>query len=215
MINVLTLVKKNFLIEKKNIIFLILGAVILPIFLQNSLKGYSNSFLPYFLASLFILYLVQNTVSSIEFKYKGEAFLTMTPYTRKDIINSKYIFVFVTFLVCLVLYIIVSFVAPSHLRMITIETVLSTLFIETLFFGIYIPLEIFLGYDKIRYVFMLLVVSTPWTLVSFLEFFPNFNFSFLKSMKFIYLELLAVLLIIMITIVSKKVSMLLYSKKDL
>lgn len=209
------LIKKNYLIDKTNILMVILGGTIIPIFLQNSLKGVGRDFISFFISSFFVIYLIQNTVSGIENKYKGEAYLTITPYMRKNIVLSKYIFIYFNFVLFLVLYIITSFILPTKLYSLTIKSILSSLLIESLFFNVYIPIEILLGYDKVKYIFSILMISFPWVTTALLKYKVNFNFNFLLKLADYKLYAIVIVFITIITIISTSISLKIYSKKDL
>lgn len=78
------LVKKDFLLAKKHLAFMLGVAFVLPVFISSKLPV-SGSFLAFFISWLYFVYLLFNTVSMIEYKYKGAALLCAT---RSNIISA-------------------------------------------------------------------------------------------------------------------------------
>ena len=102
----------------------------------------------------------------IEHKYKGAAYLTLTPISRKDIVVSKYVFLLLVFIMSILGYIITYLLVPA-VKPLSLPSIIIAGTANIIFLGLYIPLEFKLGYENMKYYFMVLIVATP-LLIGFL-----------------------------------------------
>jgi ABC-2 type transport system permease protein len=87
------LVKKDFILAKKYLLLLIAIAVVVQIFITIKVNFSSGGFLGFFITVLYFEFMLFNTVSMLEDKYKGSALLCTTPYTRNTLVKAKYLFI--------------------------------------------------------------------------------------------------------------------------
>lgn len=93
----LHIVKKDFILAKKNLLIMLVSAVVNPLFIYSRLRFTSASFASFLITVLFIEYNLFNMVAMQEDKYKGSVLLCTTPYTRNSVIKTKYLFILVIF----------------------------------------------------------------------------------------------------------------------
>lgn len=161
------LLKKDIYLDPLNIIMIIVLAFGIPLVVGHLLEdvNYGNGSVILMMSAMYCLYFGQNKVSGLEYKYKGLAYLTLTPYKRAELVLSKYIFLFLLYVVCIVFYYAAYFVSDSVAGITFLDIALTGL-IQILFWSIYLPLEYKLGYNNIKNYFAILFISMPW-IVSF------------------------------------------------
>ena len=213
----LHLVKKDFLLAKKYVILMLVVALALPIFIQSRLDTAAGQFLPFFLSTLYIVYLLFNTVSMKEYKYRGSALLCATPYRRNAIVQAKYLFVLAIFLGCCVLYSLAALISPVQGNMLAMSDMVRAFFAITLIFAVMIPIQYRFGYEKSRMIFFFLVFLTPFGLSTVMDALQKRGATFDISLPLppLAMELLLVLLALLIGGVSMQLSVRIFSKKPL
>jgi ABC-2 type transport system permease protein len=97
----------------------------------------------------------------IEHKYRGTAYLTLTPVTRRDVVLSKYVFLVFIFLISVLGYEIAYLIIP-FMQSLSYSTVIIVWTINILLLGIYIPLEFKVGYENVKYYITAVVVFSPF-----------------------------------------------------
>ncbi|MBG9791829.1 hypothetical protein ABD76_04665 [Paenibacillus dendritiformis] len=157
----LHLVKKDFLLAKKHLAFMLAVAFVLPVFISSKLPV-AGSFLAFFISWLYFVYLLFNTVSMMEYKYKGAALLCATPYTRQALVKAKYLFIGILFAACFLIYTIAALILPSNLELLSAASFAGSFLLFSLIFGILLPFQYHFGYEKSKYVFMIFVFLTPF-----------------------------------------------------
>ncbi len=172
------LVKKDLILAKKYILFMLVFAVVGPIFIYTKL-GFSNgSFVSFLITLLFIEYILFNTISLQEDKYKGLALLCTTPHKRKGVIIAKYLLLLVIFIVSFLLYNLAAAIgASSGLTGLDAFSVGIALLVISIFFGILIPVQTKFGYEKTKYIFFIIIFLTPFMMPSVIEWYQSSNFS--------------------------------------
>ena len=187
-----------------------------PIFIQSRNNLNDGGFISFFLTAFMTQYLLFNMVSMSESKYKGAAFLCATPYTRNALVKAEYSFLLVIFVCCYIIYTTTAFLAPIDMKMLNISVIGISLLITTLFFGIILPVQYQLGYEKTNFIFRIIFLIPFFALPSILEFIKSNNISFqIPSFPPIIQALFPGLLALVIGYVSMRVSIHIYSKKDL
>ncbi|MDF1508834.1 ABC-2 transporter permease [Robertmurraya sp. DFI.2.37] len=166
----LHLVKKDLILAKRYLLFMLIFAVLGPLFIYNRLGFASGSFASFLITVLFIEYILFNMVSMHEDKYKGSALLCTTPHTRNSVIQAKYLFILVIFIASFLLYnLAVAIGTTSGMSKLSIYNIGISLLIIAVFFGILIPIQTRFGYEKTKYIFFILIFLTPFTLPAIIE----------------------------------------------
>ncbi|MDQ0087666.1 hypothetical protein J2T12_001072 [Paenibacillus anaericanus] len=158
----ISLVRKDLLIAKKYLLLMFIFAIVGPIFISSELKFLNGSFISFLITVLFLEYIIFNSVSMAEDKYKGSALLCTTPYTRDAIVRAKYLFVLVIFIMSLITYTITASVTPLGLDRLNITNVGISLLTLSFFFGVLIPVQFKFGYEKTKMIFFFVVFLTPF-----------------------------------------------------
>ncbi|MCP1312665.1 ABC-2 transporter permease [Paenibacillus tyrfis] len=211
------LVKKDFLLAKKYWIIMLLAAMVLPVFMHTKLDFIAGEFLPFFLSTLYIVFLLYSTVSMMEYKYKGSSLLCATPYTRKTIVMSKYFFVVAIFIGCCSLYTIAALISPVKVGLLDLSEVGRTFLLLSIIFGVMIPVQYRFGYEKSRYIFFFLIFLTPFVLPNIMKLLQQNGAVFPASLPFslFVLDVLFVLLAFVIGGISMVLSIRIFSNKNL
>lgn len=168
------LVKKDLLLAKKYWVILLIAAVVLPAFIHTKLMA-GGEFPSFFLSTLFIVYLLFNSISMAEDKFRGAAYLCATPYTRKKLVNAKYMMIAALFLGCYLLYTLTALFGPIEMRMLNLYDIGLAFLILQLAFGIIIPVQYRFGYEKSRYIFFFMIFMTPFVLPNMIKVLQNSN----------------------------------------
>ncbi|MGD8188906.1 ABC-2 transporter permease [Brevibacillus ginsengisoli] len=156
------LVKKDFLLAKRYWFIMLVFAFVLPVFISSRVDFMTGGFFAFFLSTLFIQYLMFNTVSMIEYKFKGSALLCATPYTRRAMVRSKYAFLLAIFVGCYIFYTLTSLFISTKLAMLSLSDVGMSLLILAVIFGTIIPVQYRFGYEKSKYIFMCMIFLFPF-----------------------------------------------------
>lgn len=213
------LVKKDLILAKKYVVAMFIFAIIGPIFIISKL-GFSNgSSISFLITVLFVEFILFNMISGSEDKYKGSALLCTTPYKRNGVIKAKYLLIFVIYMGCFILFNVATVIGASFgLERLTVTSVGTSLLVVSIFFGILIPVQIHLGYEKTKYVSFIIVFITPFILPSFVQWFQsnniNINFDFMVSLPQVN-DWLSFVVSIVIGFISMQISIRLYQNKNL
>lgn len=214
---VLILFKKDITLAKSNIFIVILISLGIPIYLSYAFKemglNIGAEFLSLFLSSFYCFFVSFGKLGIIEHKYRGAAYLTLTPITRKDIVISKYVFSTFIFLTSVIGYEIIYLILPS-VQPLTSSSILIVWAIDILVLSIYIPLEFKVGYENVKYYLTAIVVFSPFLIgllgkYNGLGFFTTLLQGGSKFLPFIFAFSL------LLIIVSYYISVSIYEKKDL
>ncbi|MCM3339213.1 ABC-2 transporter permease [Paenibacillus sp. MER TA 81-3] len=213
----LHLVKKDFLLSKRYMKVMLIASFGIPIFMTFKVDFISGGFFPFFLSTLYIQYLLFNSVSMLEYKYKGSALLCATPYTRKALVKSKYLFILAIFVCCYIVYTITALLIAGKIEMLSISESGLSLLILSIIFGAIIPVQYYFGYEKSKYIFMFFIFITPFVFPFIIKVVQANNISFQMMLPFpkIVQELFPFLLALVIGLISMTVSIRIYSKKNL
>lgn len=159
---IFNLVKKDFILAKKYLLFMLLFAAGAPLYLETQTHSISGGLLGFLITILFVQYMMFNTVSMAEDKFKGFALLSATPYTRSTLVKARYLYILVIFLGCYIIYTITAGFFPTILPMLSISAIGISLLILAIYFGIIVPLQYRFGYEKVRYISFFAIFITPF-----------------------------------------------------
>lgn len=212
------LVKKDFILAKKYLLFMLVFAVIGPMFIYSKLGFDNGSFTSFLITVLFTEYILFNMVSMQEDKYRGSALLCTTPHTRNGVIKAKYLFVLVIFIGCFLLFnLAVAIGSSTGLARLNINSIGIALLIISVFFGILIPIQTKFGYEKTKYIFFILIFLTPFILPTIIEWYQsmNFNINFQLPLPQTVMVWVPFVISIFIILISMIISIQIFSKKNL
>lgn len=211
---VLNLVKKDFLLVKKNLLFMAAAAFGFPIYLSASIQA---GFLIFLLTTLIIQYVLFSSVSAVEYKYKGSALLCATPYTRNALVIAKYVFNVAVFIGCYILYTGAALLFPGIVVMLDVSMFGMSLFIMTVVFGILIPAQYRFGYQKSKYIYMAFFFITPILLPVLAKWLQTNPVNLEIQLPFPHWieSLFPYLLAMLIGFISIRISINIYSREDL
>ena len=211
------LVKKDFILTRKYLIFMFIFAIGAPMFIQSRNTWNDGGFLSFFLTTFMAQYLLFNVVSMSEAKYKGSALLCATPYTRNTLVKAEYLFLLVIFVCCYIIYTMTAFLAPINMEMLNASVIGISLLITTIFFGIILPVQYQFGYERTNFIFRIIFMIPFFALPSIIHFFKSSNISFqgIPSFPPIIQALFPGFLALVIGFVSMIMSIHIYSKKNL
>lgn len=217
---VINLVKKDLILAKKYILPILIFAVIGPIYIYSKLGFSGSSFLSFLITVIFAEFILFNMVSMSEEKYKGAVLLCTTPYTRNGIIKGKYLLILLIFMICFLLYNLATVIGSSvGLERLTTLNIGIALLVVSIFFGILIPIQIHLGYEKTRYISFFTIFLTPFVLPTILQWIQSSNlsldFPFIELIPGIIIDWLPLGIALLIGLLSMYISLHIYSKKNL
>ncbi|TCL47070.1 ABC-2 family transporter [Thermolongibacillus altinsuensis] len=214
----LHLVKKDLILAKKYLLVMLIFAIVAPIFINSKLGLSNGSFISFLTTVLFVEYILFNMISFQEDKYKGAALLCTTPYTRNGVIKAKYVFILVIFIACFLLYNLAAVIGASYgLTRLSIYSVGVALLIISVFFGILIPVQTKFGYEKTKYIFLIMIFLTPFTLPTIIEWYQsidiniNIDLPIPQSIK----DWIPFAIAVLMGLISMIISIRIYSRKNL
>jgi hypothetical protein len=157
------LMKKDFILLKKYMLFIIIIVFALPAAFATKLDGADmfQSTLAFAFEVIYSEFLICRYLSMKEYQYpKAAGFLCTLPYTRTMQVISKYLIYFIVFSICCLAYWIDTFFVPN-LTKFDMEMAVPVLFISSILYSIYMPVQNQFGYDKSKLIFMLLLIVFP------------------------------------------------------
>lgn len=197
---------------------MLIFAIVAPIFINSKLGLSNGSFISFLTTVLFVEYILFNMISFQEDKYKGAALLCTTPYTRNGVIKAKYVFILVIFIACFLLYNLAAVIGASYgLTRLSIYSVGVALLIISVFFGILIPVQTKFGYEKTKYIFLIMIFLTPFTLPTIIEWYQsidiniNIDLPIPQSIK----DWIPFAIAVLMGLISMIISIRIYSRKNL
>jgi ABC-2 type transport system permease protein len=162
------LVNKDFLLMKRYLPLTAVLAFAIPLFLGWQVPSIMG-FTAFMITVIFTVYIPLQSVSLAETKYpKTTALLCTAPYTRSAIVKARYIFFLILFIFCYLAYVILSLLVPQ-VKMIRLFDIILVLLVFSIIFGIYMPLQYKLGFEKMKYVLMVVLFGTSFLLPSIVK----------------------------------------------
>lgn len=211
------LIKKDLILIFQYIPVFLIVAIVLPIFLYQQVGHVSSVFIPYFISTLFLVYFMFTSILTIEEKYKGMTFLSTTPYTRKNTVIGRYLFLIVSFFICGCLHTLVALLFPSILKKLDIRTVAVSTLIFSIIFGTYLPLLFKFGYEKIKIMTLIPIIATPYVIPAITVYLQKkgIEIDFYKEIPSQLLNMSMFAMAIVIVWISLRLSIGIYARKDL
>lgn len=159
----LCLIKKDFLLLKKYMLFIIVIIFGLPVALATKLYGADpvQSTLAFAFEAIYAEFLICRYLAMKEYQYpKAASFLCSLPYTRNMQVISKYLMYLIVFGFCALAYWIDTLLI-SNLSKLSVGLIVPVLFITSILYSVYMPVQYQFGYDKSKLIFMFLLIAFP------------------------------------------------------
>lgn len=207
------LLKKDFLIVKKYVLIMLLFIFLIPPFMRWRTPEFTGV-LGFVLSVIFAVFMLLQYVSLKEYQFpKAATLLCATPFTRKAMVLSKYVFCVAIYVVCCIAFGIETLVIPG-LGTANITMFALMFLVTALFIGVYLPVQYKLGYEKTKFAFVVVIMASPIILPVLMRM-ENLNLDFL-SMLSPYLICGSIVLIgIVVLVISAALSVKIYNKADL
>ena len=207
------LLKKDFLIVKKYVLIMLLFIFLIPPFMRWRTPEFTGV-LGFVLSVIFAVFMLLQYVSLKEYQFpKAATLLCATPFTRKEMVLSKYIFCMAIYAICCIAYEIETLVIPG-LGTADITMFALMFLVTALFIGIYLPIQYKLGYEKTKFAFVVVIMASPIILPLLMRM-DGLNLGFL-SMLSPYLICGGIVLIGFVFLaISASLSVKIYTKADL
>ncbi|MFQ7279700.1 MAG: ABC-2 transporter permease [Bacteroides caccae] len=126
--------------------------ILFPVFLLWRSPEYAG-ILGFVLITIFSIFMLLQYVSLKETQYpKASTLLCALPFSRKNIVLSKYIFCILIYLACCLIFGIETLIFPQ-LRSIGYKVPILLFMVVSLFLGVYLPAQYKLGYEKTKLFF--------------------------------------------------------------
>ena len=157
------LIKKDFMLLKKYVLFIIIIMFALPVALAEK-SGEVNlvrSALAFAFEVIYSEFLICRYLAMKEYQYpKAAGFLCTLPCTRNMQVASKYLIYLIVFVFCCGAYWIDTLFVPDLVRLHS-ELIIPVLFAASVLYSIYMPVQYQFGYDKSKLIFMFLLIAFP------------------------------------------------------
>lgn len=199
------LIKKDFILQKR---LLIVYVILLIIYLR---ADFNIVFSVVMISSLFVI-----NSHYYDEKDKANILLNSLPYTKKEIVSSKYIEALLSAVIVILLYIIGQYILGSSLGNFSFMQIISCFLGIMLFTAFYLPFFYKFTQQYLLVAFSALVVIVIIAARPILEFvMSNFaeTIQLLQSMATIQLYSIMTTLVIIIYIISWLLSIKIYSNK--
>ncbi|EQK44118.1 ABC-2 transporter family protein [[Clostridium] bifermentans ATCC 638] len=211
------LLKKDFIIIKSFWPFLIIFSILGPIFINYQTRGFDSSFISFIITILFLEFILYGSVCRLEEKDKGCILLTTMPYSRSDIVKSKYLFIGAIFIIAYVLYILAALITPIEMNFLSIESIVISFLVISVCFGIYIPIQYKYGTEKTKYISSCFVLISPLSLPAVIKWIQskNIDLEIINKVPNLLKYMVIILLALVVLEISIKISINIYDNKDL
>lgn len=210
---IFNLIKKDILIVKKYVLIMFAAAVLIPPFMLWRAPEYTG-ILGFMLSVIFCVLMLLQYVSLKEYQFpKAATLLCATPFSRKMMVLSKYIFCIAVYIACCVIYAIETLLIPA-LGTVNVTMFFLMLFVTSLFIGVYLPLQYKIGYEKTKFAFVVVIMASPFILPQLMKM-ENVNLNFLSAFSPLLICGSALVFSWIILIVSVVLSMKFYGETDL
>ena len=207
------LLKKDFLIVKKYVLIMLLFIFLIPPFMRWRTPEFTGV-LGFVLSVIFAVFMLLQYVSLKEYQSpKAATLLCATPFTRKAMVLSKYIFCMMIYVICCIAFEIETLVIPG-LGTADITMFALMFLVTALFIGVYLPVQYKLGYEKTKFAFVVVIMASPIILPLLMRM-DGLNLGFLSTLS-PYLICGGIVLIgFMFLAISASLSVKIYTKADL
>lgn len=199
----LQLVKKDFLIVKKYVLLMAAVCILFPIFLLWRMPEFAGIF-GFVLVTVFSILMLLQYVSLKETQYpKASTLLCALPFSRKNIVLSRYIFCIVIYFACCLIFGIEALLFPT-LQNVSYKIPIVLFLLVSLCLSIYLPIQYKVGYEKTKLFFTVLIMATPVGFAQLMK--KGINLDFLSNIPPAFLLLGSLIISVLLLIVSSIIS---------
>lgn len=154
------LIKKDFLIVKKYVLIMLVAAIAIPPVMLWRAPEYGGV-MGFILSAIFAVFMLLQYVSLKEYQCpKASALLCAAPFPRRLLVLSKYIFCMLIYAICCLIFGIESMVAPQ-LGTLRLDVLALMFLVTAIVVGLYLPTQYKLGYEKTKFVFVVIIIASP------------------------------------------------------
>lgn len=208
----LQLVKKEFLIVKKYVLLMAAVCILFPIFLLWRMPEFAG-LLGFVLVTVFSILMLLQYVSLKETQYpKASTLLCALPFSRKNIVLSRYIFCIVIYFACCLIFGIEALLFPT-LQSVGYRVPIVLFLLVSLCLSIYLPIQYKVGYEKTKLFFTVLIMATPVGFAQLMK--KGINLKFLSNIHPALLLFGSLIISALLLIISSILSIKIYSKTEL
>lgn len=202
------LLKKDFLLIKKNLYAMCAILAIVPFLIMKSTDLESVETIGLIYVGTFIVIVMSQYLAVRDFQFpKAETMLCALPYSRKQLVMARYCLCIVVSFLLACFFALENYLI-SGIHLIRLESVLLLIFIIFTFVAIYFPIQYYYGYEKTRFIFLVSILLLTFGSSQYNIKGLSFHFSG-KQLMFWMLGLSCILLIISICLSIK-----IYENKD-
>ena len=210
---VLSLLKKDFLIVKKYVLIMFFFIILIPPVMRWRTPEFTG-ILGFILSVIFSVFMLLQYVSLKEYQFpKAATLLCATPFSRKAMVLSKYIFCMAIYVICCIVYEVETLLIPQ-LGTADIKPFALMFLVTSIFISLYLPVQYKLGYEKVKFAFLVIIMTSP-IIVPLLLRMENLKLDFLSTTSPYLISGSTVLLGSVFLAVSAFLSMKIYDKADL
>ena len=208
----LQLVKKDFLIVKKYVLLMAAVCILFPVFLLWRMPEFAGIF-GFVLVTVFSILILLQYVSLKETQYpKASTLLCALPFSRKNIVLSRYIFCIVIYFACCLIFGIEALLFPT-LQNVGCRVPIVLFLLVSLCLSIYLPIQYKVGYEKTKLFFTVLIMATPVGIAQLMK--KRINLDSLSNIPPALLLLGSLIISALLLIMSSILSIKIYSKTEL
>lgn len=155
------LIRKDILIVKKYVLIMVIAAIAIPPFMLWRAPEYTG-ILGFILSIIFSVFMLLQYVSLKEYQFpKAATLLCSTPFSRKMMVLSKYIFCITMYITCCIIFGIETLFIPG-LGAFNVKLCMFMLLVVSVFIGVYLPVQYKLGYEKTKFAFVVVIMTSPF-----------------------------------------------------
>lgn len=207
------LVKKDILIAKKYVTLIVFIVIGIPIFVSWRSPQFART-LGFTLSVIFSEFMLCQNISLKETQYsKATVLLSCTPYSRCSLVQSKYIIFALVFCYCSIVYWIENLLIPQFGDF-NLTYILAVFLLAAAAYGIYLPIQYKIGYEKTKLFFVIIIMASPFILPAITKY-GNIEVSRITDMPSGVLNVCLLLMGIMILVMSMAISIKIFKKKEL
>ena len=165
----LHIIKKDFIVIKKQTLWMVGLIVLIPLFMLWRLPQYAN-YLGFVFSVIYGTFIMLSYLCLTEYQCeKASAYLCITPYPRKYLVLSKYFFCLIVYLFCAFIFRLETLLLPQ-LGGLSLPLAGGAFLLIAVLCGIYLPICYYFGYDKTKFVYVIIVLGLSYLLPFLMKF---------------------------------------------
>lgn len=163
------LIKKDLLISKKYVVLVFIIALAIPLFILWRSPQFSGV-LGFALSAIFSEFMLCQNLSMKENQYsKANALLCSTPYLKSYLVIAKYVLFIGIFGYCVLAYILDLLISPK-IGSFNLNSILEVFLVVSIAYGVYLPIQYQMGYEKTKLFFMIIIMVSPFTIPALVKY---------------------------------------------